>query len=148
MLLRKMTKRTFIALIILNLCSIIFLSCNKSVPTLNAQSQQTSESIDPRISTAHLSGKYPKLESDYLVAGAKEAYELGFRSIEVFLHPAICWADNSKQKGIYQTVDWCRHTEPYGPEPTTFANSLTELASHPRYKELLNLPFKTFIITA
>lgn len=142
-----LSKKTFIALIILSLCAFACIGLG-SESSLYAQTQTDSSFIDPRISTAHLSGKYPKFEAEYLVSGAKEARELGFQSIEIFLHPAICWADNSKQKGIYQTVDWCRHTEPYGPEPTTLANSLTELASHPRYKEFFALPFKTVLVTA
>ena len=103
--------------------------------------------LDPRISVSHVSGIYPNIGTGYLVAGARDALSLGFQTIEVFLHPAICWTNNRVQTGIYQTLEWCQNTDPYGKEISTKASSLRELALNPQYVELFNLPFKTFFIT-
>jgi len=104
--------------------------------------------LDPHLSVSHVSGIYPSIGSDYLIAGAKDALSLGFQNIEIYLSPAICWTNRPAVKyGIYQTLDWCNNTDPYAEQISTKAQSLKELAQDARYQQLFDLPFKTFLIT-
>lgn len=98
--------------------------------------------IDSRIGVAHVAGTYPdrQAQKDFLLYGANDALNLGFRSIEVFLDPRVC---RPRPLGGYQTLKYCK------PEDTTLVrgDSLVALAKHPDYKTLLSLPFSRIHLT-
>ncbi len=96
--------------------------------------------LDPRLAVVHVAGTYPQIGDGFLVQGAKKAIELGFQGIELYVSPEVCWQVNDAHpKGQYQTLDWCQLSE---------NSRILQFASHPRYKEVFNLPFKTFFLTS
>src|SRR5688572_11738369 len=48
---------------------------------------QNKKNFDPRLSVAHYAGRYPILKEKMLVEGAKDARDLGFQTIELYMGP-------------------------------------------------------------
>lgn len=108
------------------------------------------EQIDPRIGVVHASGSYPDLHlnGNYLYNGAFKSYQLGFRTIEMWLTPNVCSAHaispEKKPYGFYQSLEWCKGVNNAGFKPEY--DTLVELAKSTDYKRVLGQPFHTLIL--
>lgn len=104
--------------------------------------------IDEKFGTVHASGDYPNLtDGNYLFYGSKEAYRLGFRTIELWMTPNVCSAhviNDSKKRGFYQTKKWCKSNTEIGFKDEF--NTLTKLAKSEDFSYVLGMPFKNIII--
>ncbi len=95
-------------------------------------------SLDSRLGVTHMAGKYPVGNTDFLVEGARDAYSLGFRNIEILLSQEVCSTTERMPLGPYHTQEWCSGG---------YMDSLKSLASHPKYQQLFNMPFDVFFLT-
>jgi len=107
---------------------------------ISSQQQITTTTINlhHRLAIVHIAGGYPQIGADYLVYGATDAKNLGFQGIEIYLSKEICGNNSAYPNGYYQTLDWCNEND---------MQNITSLASHPRYKEVFNLPVNTYFLT-
>ncbi len=103
--------------------------------------------LDNRLGVPIAAPAYPDRhqQQDLLSFASHKAYNLGFRSIELWLHPNVCNTHLSKPSidpyGFYQTTKWCTANGQFK-QP-----SLAWLASQPEFKKVFSLPFSTFFIT-
>lgn len=81
----------------------------------------------------HTDGRYGFTGGNYLIEGAQKILDLGSPAIFIYMTPAFRSYYPDRGAGMW---------------PTTDPASLTELAQTAPFRQVLNMPFKTIVITA
>jgi hypothetical protein len=87
--------------------------------------------IKDRLGATHMDGQYCFTKEPFIIEGAKKMNELGYGILKLWFTKA-----NGNQGGYRFNSDW----------KLTKSITLKELAEHPYYKEVFNMPFKVFAL--
>lgn len=83
------------------------------------------------LGATHMDGQYSFTKEPYIIEGAKKMNELGYGVLKLWFAKS-----NGNAGGYKYNSDW----------KLTKMMSLKELAEHPYYNEVFNMPFKTFAL--
>jgi len=101
---------------------------NKSRPSLGGPIPKNFKNM---IGATHMDGQYYFTKEPYIIEGAKKMNELGYGILKLWFSKA-----DGNAGGYKYNSDW----------KLTRTMSLKELAEHPYYKEVFNMPFKVFAL--
>ena len=101
---------------------------NRSRPSLGGPIPKNFKNM---IGATHMDGQYYFTKEPYIIEGAKKMYELGYGILKLWFSKA-----DGNAGGYKYNSDW----------KLTRTMSLKELAEHPYYKEVFNMPFKVFAL--
>lgn len=88
------------------------------------------DDINYRIGASHVAGKYFLTNEPFLIEGCKTIQNLGFKVVKL-------WFQGNSEESY-----------PYNSEWKLDSNStLVDIAQHPYFKTVFNLPFKTFVLS-
>ena len=101
---------------------------NKSRPSLGGPIPKNFKNM---IGATHMDGQYYFTKEPYIIEGAKKMNELGYGILKLWFSKA-----NGNAGGYKYNSDW----------KLTRSMSFRELAEHPYYNEVFNMPFKVFAL--
>jgi hypothetical protein len=101
---------------------------NKSRPSLGGPIPKNFKNM---IGATHMDGQYYFTKEPYIIEGAKKMNELGYGILKLWFSKA-----NGNAGGYKYNADW----------KLTRSMSFRELAEHPYYNEVFNMPFKVFAL--
>jgi len=101
---------------------------NKSRPSLGGP---IPKNFKNKIGATHMDGQYYFTKEPYIIEGAKKMNELGYGILKLWFSKA-----NGNAGGYKYNSDW----------KLTRSMSFRELAEHPYYNEVFNMPFKVFAL--
>ncbi len=84
-----------------------------------------------RLGASHMDGQYYFTNEPYIIEGAKKMTELGYGILKLWFSKA-----NGNARGYRYNSDW----------KLTRSMTFTELAQHPYWKEVFDMPFKVFAL--
>ena len=109
---------------------------DQQILTIIQNSRPSKGSIVPkdirnRLGATHMDGQYCFTKEPFIIEGARKMNELGYGILKLWFTKA-----NGNQGGYKFNSDW----------KLTKSMSLKELAEHPYYKEVFDMPFKVFAL--
>lgn len=96
-----------------------------------SKSETIPADLKSRLGATHMDGQYCFKKEPYIIEGAKKMNELGYGILKLWFAKS-----NGNAGGYKYNSDW----------KLTKTMSLKELAEHPYYKEVFDMPFKVFAL--
>lgn len=89
------------------------------------------EDIKNRLGATHMNGQYFLSDEPFIIEGAKKVQELGYGMLKLWFYK-----DEGNQRGYEYNSEW----------GLTKSMTLTDMAKHPYYKEIFEMPFSVFCL--